>query len=82
MIKSQNNLHMNIINTLSFKQKLNYTFNFQEKKITLGSSYHGSVEMNLTSIHEAQVRSLASFSGLRIRSCHELWCRSWIWLGS
>ena len=35
-----------------------------------------------------QVRSLASFSGLTIRRCHELWCRShlgsdlalmWLW---
>ena len=29
-----------------------------------------------------QVRSLASFSGLRIRCCHELWCRSETRLGS
>ena len=37
-----------------------------------------------------QVRSLASFSGLRIQCCHELWCRSqtgldpallWLWCG-
>ena len=28
-----------------------------------------------------QVRSLASFSGLRIRHCHGLWCRlqTWLW---
>jgi len=29
-----------------------------------------------------QVRSLASLSGLRIRYCHELWCRSQTRLGS
>ena len=29
-----------------------------------------------------QVRSLASFSGLRIRCCRELWCRSQARLGS
>ena len=28
------------------------------------------------------VRPLASFSGLRIRSCHKLWCRSQVQLGS
>ena len=35
----------------------------QQKQIPLGT-------MRL------QVRSLASLSGLRIRRCHELWCRS------
>ena len=29
-----------------------------------------------------QVRSLASLSGLRIRCCHELWCRLKMRLGS
>ena len=29
-----------------------------------------------------QVRSLASLSGLRIRCCHELWCRLQMQLGS
>ena len=28
------------------------------------------------------VRSLASLSGLRIRHCRDLWCRSQMWLGS
>ena len=27
-----------------------------------------------------RVRSLASLSELRIRHCHELWCRSQMWL--
>ena len=50
-------------------------------------SCHGSVETNLTSNHELQVRSLASLSGFQ--HCHELWCRSqqhgwdlvmlWLW---
>ena len=29
-----------------------------------------------------QVQSLASLSGLRIQHCHELWCRSQMWLRS
>ena len=29
-----------------------------------------------------RVQSLASFSGLMIKHCYELWCRSQIWLGS
>ena len=29
-----------------------------------------------------RVPSLASLSGLRIRLCHELWCRWQMWLGS
>ena len=29
-----------------------------------------------------QVLSLASLSGLRIRRCHELWCRSQMLLGT
>ena len=29
-----------------------------------------------------QVQSLASLRGLRIQRCHELWCRSQVWLGS
>ena len=28
------------------------------------------------------IQSLASLSGLRIRHCPELWCRSQTWLGS
>ena len=39
-----------------------------------GSSRHGSMVTNLTSVHE--VCSLALFSGLRIQRCRELWCRS------
>ena len=38
--------------------------------------------MNPTSIPRICVPSLASLSGLRIRHCHELWCRSQTWLGS
>ena len=44
-------------------------------KRKFGHFLHGSVEVKLTSIHEA-VRSLALLSALRIWSCHELWHRS------
>ena len=37
---------------------------------------------NPTRNHEVAVRSLASLSGLRIRHCHALWCRSQTRLGS
>ena len=39
------------------------------------SSHHGSVEINLTSIHEDQDWSLALLSGLGIRCFGELWYR-------
>ena len=47
-----------------------------------GSSHCGSVVTNPTSIHEDAVPPLASFSGLRIRCCCELWYRSQTQLGS
>ena len=37
--------------------------------------------MNLTASMRMQVRSLASFT-VRIQRCHELWCRSQVWLRS
>ena len=41
------------------------------------SSCHGSEEMNLTiASMRTQVGPLASLSGLRIRHCCQLWCRS------
>ena len=46
------------------------------------SSRRSSVEVNLTSIQRMQVQSLALLSGLRIRGCHELWCRLQMLLGS
>ena len=46
------------------------------------SSCHGSAEMNLISIHEDTVRSLALLSGLKIWRCHELWCKSQTWPAS
>ena len=45
------------------------------------SSLCGSVETNPTSIHEdAGWTPLAALSGLGIRFCHELQCRSQMWL--
>ena len=41
----------------------------QQKQIQLGTT-------------RLQVRSLASFSGLRIQCCRELWCRLQTWLRS
>ena len=38
--------------------------------------------MNPTRNDEVAVSSLASISGLRIRRCRELCCRSKTWLGS
>ena len=46
-----------------------------QRYIYPGSSCHGSVVMNLTSIH-GDTRLLALLSGLRICHCHELWRRS------
>ena len=37
---------------------------------------------NPTRNHEVVGRSPALLSGLRIRHCRELWCRSQTWLGS
>ena len=39
------------------------------------NSLHGSVSMRMW------VQTLASFSGLRIRCCHELYCRLQTWFG-
>ena len=52
------------------------------KKFKPGSSHCVSVEVNLASIHEDQVRSLALLRGLRIQCCRELWCRLQTRLGS
>ena len=40
---------------------------------------HWSTQLQSISI---RLQSLASLSGLRIRGCHELWCRSQMQLGS
>ena len=52
------------------------------KLVTQGVHVMAQWLTNLTSIHETWVRSLALLSGLRIRHCHELQCRSQMWLGS
>ena len=46
------------------------------------SSRRGSLETNLTSIHEDAVSIPALLSGLKIWRCHELGCRSQMRLGS
>ena len=51
-------------------------------KFILRSFCCGSAVKNLTSVHEDAGASLALLSGLSIRCCHELWCRSQTWLGS
>ena len=56
----------------------------RNQNVCCGSSHHGSVvnESNQEPCMRLRVRSLASLSGLRIRRCRELWCRSQTWLGS
>ena len=39
------------------------------------SSHRGAAETNLLGTMRLRVRTLASFSGLRIHHCRELWCR-------
>jgi len=48
-------------------------------EIVLGSSHHGAAEMNPTRNHEVAglIPGLAM-----IGYCHELWCKSQMWLGS
>ena len=52
------------------------------KKALIGVSVVVQLLMNPTRNHEVVVRSLASLRRLRIRLCHELWCRSQTWLRS
>ena len=54
---------------LSFKDYTGFPIVVQQKQIQLVS-----IKM--------QVQSLALLSELAIWHCHELWCRSQIWLGS
>ena len=53
-------------------------YNMMSKSKGSRSSLCGSA----TRMHEMQVRSLASLSGLRIQCCQELRCRSQTWLES
>ena len=48
----------------------------------MSSSQRGSVETNLTSIHEDTGLTPALLSGLKIQCWPELWCRSPMWLES
>ena len=54
----------------------NFTLRNLIFKIMIRSSCCGSAVTNPASIMRMRVRSLASISGLRIRHCHELHCRS------
>ena len=51
------------------------------KTVWFWSSHHGSVDTNLSGIHE-DVGSILGLSGLRIQCGHELWGRSQTWLRS
>ena len=67
--------------------KLKKSLSQKTKVVRLKTSVFGVPAMaqqlvKLTSILRKQVRSLASFSGLRIRCCRELWCRLQTQLGS
>ena len=50
------------------------------KANTLGVPVVAQWVMNWTSIHGDAGLILASFSGLRIQGCSELWCRLQVWL--
>ena len=52
------------------------------RKKKLGSSRCGESEMNPTGNHEVVGSIPGLISGLRIRCCRELWCRSHMCLGS
>jgi len=65
-----NNVKHDYVIALSLKTKQNR------------SSHCGSVEMNLTSIHEDAGLIPALLSGLRIQGCCKLWCRLQTWFGS
>ena len=54
----------------------------EEKEIKRGVPVAAPEVTNLNSIHEDMGSILALLRGLRIRHCHELWCRSQTWLGS
>ena len=54
---------------------------FKKKKKLAFPSWLSSQQTQLASMR-MQVWSLTSISGLRIRHCPELWCRSQIWLES
>ena len=51
-------------------------FVFEDTYVQCWSSHCGTVETNSIRNHKIAVRSLALLSGLRIRHCCELWCRS------
>ena len=65
--------------TMLYSGKKLYWGNNNKKKI--GVPVVAQWLTNPTSNHEV-AGSVPSLSGLRIRCCWELWCRSQVWLGS
>ena len=67
---------MNFKNNFILNQKYTILLILHHKYVRNGSPRRNTAEKNPTRNHEVAVRSLASLSGLRIWSCHELWCKS------
>ena len=61
---------------------LKKTKNSNNKEEERGSSRCDAAEMNPTRIHEETGLIPCLAQWVRIQRCHELWCRSQMWLGS
>ena len=72
-MQSKNTSVKNILGDLRILSTLESVCLTKKIKKFLWSSHHGSAEMNLASIREDEVQSLALISGLRIWGCRELW---------
>ena len=62
-------------------RRICYGVDKMNPKLNSGSSLRGSAEINLTRVHEDAGLIPGLDCGLRIQCCHELWCRSRMWLG-
>ena len=71
-------MHLGKFNTFPYVSGFHYSVIYHVHQSLLC----GSAGIKRTGIHEVQVQSLALLSGLRIQCCHELQCRSQMWLGS
>ena len=67
---------------LSEHQKVHRNYQLKVEKERQGVPIVSQRKIIQLGTTRLQVQSLASFSGLRIWHCHELWCRSQMWLGS